>query len=160
MYNKSWIRRRSQWSLVVLRLTNSIFSIDLHYKTADRTPPTANKVNYDSFCYKVSILEGFIFVKLSTSREKQFKNPLHHHIVKSVGWAGTWGRGQQGKRHWAYSVGRTTQRLETFLVYAPAEQFSLDQIDAILDAVSSCYNTSMTVNTVGRTPYRNAATLL
>ena len=101
----------------------SIFPIDHHCKrdvckTVDRTPRTANNVNYDSFYYELLIHGGFIFVKLSSSREKRFKNPWRHHNVKSMGRAGARGRGQRGKHYCAYSVGRTTRKqtrkLETF----------------------------------------------
>ena len=78
----------------------SIFFIDHHCKrdvckTVDRTPRTANNVNYDSFCCGLLIHGGFMFVKLSSSREKRFKNPWRHHNVKSIGRAGARGRGTQ-----------------------------------------------------------------
>lgn len=48
------------------------FPIDNHYKskTVNRTPWTANKANYDSFYYQFFTHGGFLFLKLSWSREK------------------------------------------------------------------------------------------
>ena len=127
MYNKSWIGLRCSALQYCSEKSpcgpKSIFPIDHHCKrdvckTVDRTPRTANNVNYDSFYYELLIHGGFIFVKLSSSWEKRFKNLWCHHNVKSVGWAGTCGRGQRGKHYCAYSVGCTTRKqtwkLETF----------------------------------------------
>lgn len=109
----------------------STFTIDHHCKsdvckTVDRTPQTANHVNYE---------------------KKLFKNLWRHYNVKSMGWVGSCGWGQWGKYYCAYLVGRTmrkqTRMLETFLAHVPADQFLLDWMGAIFGPVSGSYNTSI-----------------
>lgn len=58
-------------------------------KTANRTPRTANNVNYDSVCYEFFNHGGIIFVTLSSSWEKPFKKLWRNHYVKSTSQAGT-----------------------------------------------------------------------
>ena len=88
MYNKSWIGQRCSALQPIFPSDHlqycskkspcdpgRIFPIEHHCKgdvckTVDRTPQTANNINYDLFCYEL-LIHG---VKLSSSREKQFKN--------------------------------------------------------------------------------------
>lgn len=61
----------------------SIFPIERHYKrgvckNVDRTPQTANKVNYESFYSDFCVHRGFMFVELSSSWAKRFKNLSSH----------------------------------------------------------------------------------
>ena len=88
-----------------------IFYIDHHCKrdvckTADKTPQSANKVNYDSFYSECLIHEGFIFLKLSLSWEKRVLKSVCHYNLKRMGWWGTCGQRQRGKHYRTYSVGR------------------------------------------------------
>ena len=82
------------------------------YKTVDDI--SANKVDYHSFCYEFLLCGSFVFMQLSLSWEKHFKNLWCHHIVKSSGWARTRGQDQQNKLHRAYSAGYVTWKLENF----------------------------------------------
>lgn len=133
----------SQWSLQYCSEKSpcspkSIFPTDCRCKrdackTVDKTPWTANKVNYDFFYYEFLIKGGFIFVKPSSSQEKWFKNLLHHHNVKCECKAGTMGR----------TTWKQPRKLETFVTFAPAKQFLLDWMGTVFGRVSSSYNTSM-----------------
>ncbi len=54
-------------------------------KTVDRSPRTANELNFDFSYSEFLIHGGFVFVKFSVSWEKQFQNQWHHQNVKSFG---------------------------------------------------------------------------
>ena len=82
------------------------------YKTVDDI--SAIKVDYHSFCYEFLLCGSFVFMQLSLSWEKHFKNLWCHHIVKSSGWARTRGQDQQNKLRRAYSAGYVTWKLENF----------------------------------------------
>lgn len=50
------------------------------------------------------VLWAFIFVKLSSSRERQCENLWHHHSVNSMGWVGTRRLDQREKHNCAFSM--------------------------------------------------------
>lgn len=85
------------------------------YKTVDDISANCKPGQLSFFLFWISLRGGFVFVQLSLSWEKQFKNLWCHHNVKYSGWAGTRGQGQQNEPRWAYSAGYITTRLENFL---------------------------------------------